>query len=51
MTDAAANIKPAKDKSMERIDPITALVMAIGRAMVQDHGSTSYYNDHDLRVI
>lgn len=34
-TDAAGNIKPAKDKSMERIDPIVALVMAIGRAMVQ----------------
>lgn len=49
--DAAANIKPAKDKSMERIDPITALVMAIGRAMVQTDSGTSYYNDHDLRVI
>lgn len=30
--DAAGNIKPAKDKSSEKIDGIVALVMAIGRA-------------------
>jgi phage terminase large subunit-like protein len=32
--DPAGNIKPAKDKSTERIDGIVALIMAIGRAMV-----------------
>ena len=31
--DAAGNVKPAKDKSTERIDGITALVVAIERAM------------------
>ncbi len=32
--DPAGNMKPAKDKSTERIDGIVALVMAIGRAIV-----------------
>jgi hypothetical protein len=32
--DPAGNLKPAKDKSTERIDGIVALIMAIGRAMV-----------------
>jgi hypothetical protein len=30
----AGNLKPAKDKSTERIDGIVATIMAIGRAMV-----------------
>jgi hypothetical protein len=30
----AGNLKPAKDKSTERIDGIVALIMAIGRAIV-----------------
>jgi phage terminase large subunit-like protein len=29
-----STVKPAKDKSTERIDGIVALIMAIGRAMV-----------------
>ena len=33
--DPAGNLKPSKAKSTERIDGIVALVMAIGRAMVQ----------------
>jgi hypothetical protein len=28
------NLKPAKDKSTERIDGIVALIMAIGRALL-----------------
>ena len=32
--DPAGNLKPAKDKSTERIDGIVATIMAIGRAMV-----------------
>jgi phage terminase large subunit-like protein len=34
--DPAGNIKPAKDKSTERIDGIVALVMAIGRACAEE---------------
>jgi hypothetical protein len=30
---SAGNLKPAKDKSTERIDGIVAAIMAIGRAM------------------
>jgi len=32
--DPAGNLKPAKDKSTERIDGIVALIMATGRALV-----------------
>jgi phage terminase large subunit-like protein len=32
--DPAGNLKPAKDKSTERIDGIVAAIMAIGRIMV-----------------
>ena len=32
--DPAGNLKPAKDKSTERIDGIVAIIMAIGRSMV-----------------
>lgn len=32
--DAAGNIKPAKNKSSEKIDPAVALIMAVGRAMI-----------------
>jgi phage terminase large subunit-like protein len=41
--DAAGNMKPNKEKSTERIDGITALVMAIGRAIVQDEGNALDY--------
>ena len=34
-TDPAGNLKPDKRRSTERIDGIVALIMAIGRAMVQ----------------
>jgi phage terminase large subunit-like protein len=41
--DPAGNLKPAKDKSTERIDGIVALIMAIGRAMVaQDEPEPEY---------
>jgi phage terminase large subunit-like protein len=33
--DAAGNLKPSKSRSTERIDGIVALVMALGRAMVE----------------
>jgi len=31
--DPAGNVKPAKNKSMEKIDPAVALIMAVGRAL------------------
>ena len=34
-TDAAANLKPSKAKSSDRIDGFVALIMALGRAMLQ----------------
>jgi phage terminase large subunit-like protein len=34
--DAAGNLKPSKGKSTDKIDGIVALIMAIGRAIVQD---------------
>jgi len=41
--DPAGNLKPAKDRSTERIDGIVATIMAIGRAMVaQDEPPPSY---------
>jgi phage terminase large subunit-like protein len=41
--DPVGNLKPAKDKSTERIDGIVALIMAIGRAMVtQDEPQPEY---------
>jgi len=36
--DPAGNIKPAKNKSSEKIDPAVALIMAVGRAMLVDEG-------------
>ena len=40
--DPAGNLKPAKDKSTERIDGIVAIVMAIGRAMLPQEPAPSY---------
>ena len=41
--DPAGNLKPAKDKSTERIDGIVATIMAIGRAIVaQDEPQPEY---------
>jgi phage terminase large subunit-like protein len=41
--DPAGNLKPAKDKSTERIDGIVAIIMALGRAMVaQEERKPSY---------
>jgi phage terminase large subunit-like protein len=39
--DPAGNIKPAKNKSSEKIDPAVALIMAIGRAMLVDENPVS----------
>jgi len=38
--DPAGNIKPAKNKSAEKIDGIVAAIMGIGRAMVSENGTS-----------
>lgn len=40
--DAAANIKPNKRKSKDKIDPVVAAVMAIGRAEYGETGKIEY---------
>jgi phage terminase large subunit-like protein len=40
--DPAGNLKPAKDKSTERIDGIVAIIMALGRAMLHEEHAPSY---------
>jgi phage terminase large subunit-like protein len=40
--DPAGNLKPAKDKSTERIDGIVAIIMALGRAMLPGDAPPSY---------
>lgn len=50
--DAAGNIKPDKEKSVQRIDGISALVMAMSRAIVSTPGSNkSYLDDNDMVVL
>ena len=46
--DAAENIKPGKTRSKERIDGAVAMIMAVGRACLGDHGG-SIYDDEDAR--
>jgi phage terminase large subunit-like protein len=40
--DPAGNLKPAKDKSTERIDGIIAIIMALGRAMLPEEDEPAY---------
>ena len=44
--DPAGNLKPAKDKSTERIDGIVAIIMAIGRALVAQEEPQPEYSLH-----
>lgn len=48
--DAAGNLKPSKARSAEKIDGVVALLMALGRAMVNggDSGGRSIYEDRGL---
>ena len=47
--DPAGNIKPDKERSSERIDGISALVNALGRALVRDgSGGRSIYENQGL---
>jgi hypothetical protein len=44
--DPAGNLKPARDKSTERIDGTVAMIMAIGRAMVAQEEPQPAYSLH-----
>lgn len=46
--DPAGNLKPAKDKSTEKIDGIVALIMALGRAIVQEGEGPSIYESRGI---
>jgi hypothetical protein len=48
--DAAGNLKPAKDKARERIDPMVSLIMSIDRATRAENGP-SIYETQGLTVI
>jgi len=41
-TDAAGNIKPDKEHSTEKIDPLVALIMALGRATLGEEAGSVY---------
>lgn len=49
-TDAAGNLKPSKKHSVERIDGIVALIMALGRAMVLPEKQPSVYETRGALV-
>lgn len=48
MTDPAGNIKPAKDKSTEKIDGVVAGIMALGRIMVHRTAGPSVYESRGV---
>ncbi len=50
-TDPAGNIKPAKDKSTERIDGMVALIMAIDRATRRGPAKRSVYETRGLVTV
>lgn len=49
--DAAGNIKPDKERSIEKIDGMVALVMACSRAMLMGDPGSSVYDEHDVRTL
>ena len=50
-TDPAGNIKADKEKSTEKIDGAVATIMALDRALRNDGGCGSVYNDIDLLIL
>jgi phage terminase large subunit-like protein len=46
--DAADNWKPSKKKSIERIDGIVAMIMAVDRASTQPPPEKSIYETRDM---
>lgn len=51
LQDPAGNLKPAKNKSKDRIDGIVALIMAIARALVQPKEQSSVYERRGLLIL
>jgi len=49
--DAAGNLKPSKKKSEQKIDPIVAAIMAIGRAIVSEGDFDSIYDTRGILTI
>ena len=49
--DPAGNIKPAKNKSSEKIDPIVALIIAQARAMLAETDQFIIPDDYELMMI
>ena len=49
--DCAGNIKPDKERSSERIDGISALVNAPGRALLRDHSRFIYGNGRTMLIL
>ena len=50
--DPAGNLKPARDKSFEKIDGIVAVIMALGRAMLEpEETGGSIYEEEGLFVV
>lgn len=49
--DAAGNVKPSKKKSSEKIDFCTAVLMALGRAMVRDQAGPSVYERRGVLMV
>jgi hypothetical protein len=49
--DCACNIKPDKERSSERIDGISALVNAPGRALLLDHSRFIYGNGRTMLIL
>ena len=50
-TDPAGNLKIDKEKSTEKVDGAVALVMALDRAMKNQGGSGSVYDERGLLYI
>jgi phage terminase large subunit-like protein len=48
--DPAGNIKPAKNKCSEKIDPAVALIMAVGRAVTNTEDMPVIGSDYELLV-
>jgi phage terminase large subunit-like protein len=49
VTDAAGNVKPAKNKSKEKIDGIAALITAMARATCRQESGRSVYEQRGIR--
>ena len=48
--DPAGNIKPSKSKSVDRIDPVVALIMSLGCHLTTE-SSDSVYDERDILVL